>query len=266
MDIIGLQLDTVWEDPQANYRAVQDLLSGPEIAPGSLVVLPEMFATGYTMKTSTLAEERGGGTEKFLQQLARQHRVNVVGGIACKGPREKAQNLALALDDTGAEMACYRKLHPFSFAGETEHYESGNDVVTFTWGDFTVGLFICYDLRFPEVFRTAVNRGADLLVVIACWPAVRASHWRTLLCARAIENQAYVVGVNRCGSDPHLAYAGGSLAVDPQGRVITESGDQASLLHASICRRQVTDYRRAFPVLKDMRPEYRERGRGGQQP
>lgn len=258
MDIIGLQLDTAWEDPQANYRTVENMLAGTEIAPGSLLVLPEMFATGFSMKTATLAEERGGGTEEFLQDLARRHRVTVIGGLACKGAGPKARNLALACNESGTEIACYSKMHPFSFAGETEHYEPGNEVVTFTWGDFTVGLFICYDLRFPEVFRSAVNSGADLLVVIACWPAVRDTHWRTLLRARAIENQAYVVGVNRCGTDPNLAYAGSSLIVDPRGGVVTDGGDQAALLRASINNREVTDYRREFPALQDIRPEYRQ--------
>jgi len=256
MDIIGIQLDTLWEDPPANYAAVQHMLAETEIAPGSLIVLPEMFATGFSMNTPAVAEARGGRTELFLRDLARQHRATVIGGRVRTGPGDRARNEALVLDASGTEMACYCKLHPFSFAGETKYYEPGADITTFRWGDFTVGLFICYDLRFPEVFRAAVQRGADLLVVMANWPAVRAAHWRTLLCARAIENQACVVGVNRCGTDPNLTYAGGSLIVDPRGQVMAEGDDRATVLQASIQHRDITDYRREFPCLQDIRPEY----------
>jgi predicted amidohydrolase len=256
MELIGLQLDPVWEDPQANGRAVQALATRAAMAPGGLLVLPEMFATGFSMNTDAVAEPRGGSAETCLQTLAREHRVTVIGGVASREHGRKARNLALAFDETGAEVACYSKLHPFSFAGETQHYEPGREVVTFAWGAFTVGLFICYDLRFPEVFRTAVQRGADLLVVIACWPAVRAAHWRTLLCARAIENQAYVIGVNRCGTDPNLAYAGGSLIVDPRGAVLADGGDQPGILRATVHHRDVVAYREAFPALRDIRPEY----------
>lgn len=257
MEIVGIQLDTVWEDKQANFEKVQSLLAENRPSPKSLVILPEMFATGFSMNSAAIAEERGGRTEQFLKELAQSNQVHVIGGVACQTSDGKATNQAVVFNDAGQEIARYSKIHPFSPAHEGEHYQPGTEILTFPCEGITVGLFICYDLRFPEVFRTAVQRGVKLFVVIACWPAVRAGHWRALLVARAIENQAYVFGVNRCGVDPHLEYSGGSLFVDPRGDILVDGGSTEKVLSSTLDPRLVAEYRQAFPYLQDIRPEYR---------
>ncbi|MFC1762744.1 carbon-nitrogen family hydrolase [Planctomycetota bacterium] len=256
MDVVGLQLDIVWEDKATNYDRVHTLLQGQTITPGSLLVLPEMFATGFSMNTRAIGEANGGETEQFLQYLAGEYQSYVLGGLVRQPEAGKAHNEAVVFNDAGAEVARYHKLHPFSFAGETEHYDPGTEIVTFAWQDFTVGLFICYDLRFPEVFRAAVARGVNLFVVVACWPAARQAHWTALLMARAIENQAYVVGVNRCGADPKLAYAGASCIIGPRGDMLAEAGDKETTLQAALSPQVVAEYRASFPCLHDIRRDY----------
>src|SRR4030095_7656034 len=125
----------------------------------------------------------------------------------------------------GDLLARYLKQRPFSGGGEDLAHERGGSPVTFEWGGLRIAPLICYDLRFPEVFRAAVRAGAEMLAVIAAWPLVRIDHWITLLRARAIENQAYVIGVNRCGRDPEFVYPGRSLVVDPHGAVLVDAGD-----------------------------------------
>jgi predicted amidohydrolase len=144
-------------------------------------------------------------------------------------------------------------MHPFSFAGETKHFESGEGITLFEWQGFKVAPLVCYDLRFPELFRHAVSRGAELFVVIANWPQVREEHWLALLRARAIENQAFVFGVNRSGADPHAGYGGRSLALNPRGETIAEGSRQAEALVCNISKEELLAYRQAFPALADMR-------------
>ena len=138
----------------------------------------------------------------------------------------RGRNEAVVFNPEGKLICRYAKIHPFSFGGESKHYAPGTEIVSFQWHDFVAAPFICYDLRFPEVFRIATRRGAHLIAVIANWPAKRVSHWVALLQALAIENQAYVVGVNRVGNDPKLGYPGRSLIVDPQGEIVAEGSDR----------------------------------------
>ena len=125
------------------------------------------------------------------------------------------------------------------------------ETALFPWGGFTVAPFVCYDLRFPELFRAAARKGADLLVVIAAWPVKRIEHWLTLLRARAIENQAWVVGVNRCGREPHFIYNGRSVVVDPHGAIVADAGEIEKVLAASVDAEAVRAWRAEFPALRD---------------
>jgi predicted amidohydrolase len=204
MQIVACQLDIAWEDKPANFARVRELLSAATLEPGALVVLPEMFATGFSMHVGTIAEPEDGPTHAFLAGLAKDLQAYVVGGVVTRAADGRGRNEAAVFGPTGAVAARYAKMQPFSLAGETTHYEAGPAVVTFPWHEFTASPFVCYDLRFPELFRRAVRQGAELLVVIANWPLARDAHWLALLRARAIENQCYVVGVNRAGDDPHV--------------------------------------------------------------
>jgi omega-amidase len=252
MHVVACQFDIAWEDREQNHARVASMLAGETIPPGSLIVLPEMFASGFTMDVDA-AEDVDGTTGRFLNDLARDHQSTVLAGIVNKHPDGRGLNQAVVIGADGVELTRYTKMHPFTPAGESEHYRAGEKVMAFTHTDFTVAPMICYDLRFPERFREAVRQGAEVLVVIANWPSARAEHWTALLAARAIENQAYVVGVNRVGRDPNGAYPGLSTVIDPKGHAMISANDQPTVLHADLDRQTLLDYRRSFPVLDDMR-------------
>ena len=251
------QLDIAWEDAGVNRSAAAALLDAAAPPQGSLIVLPEMFATGFSMNVEAVAEGPGRGSESFLAATAGRHAACVLGGVVRRDPPNPlALNQAVAFGPDGSEIARYSKIHPFSLAGEGRRFARGREVVAFAWGGFTVAPFVCYDLRFPEVFRAAARAGANLLAVIANWPAARESHWVALLAARAIENQAYVLGVNRCGRDPHAAYSGRSRVLDPRGAVVAEAGADAGVLEADLDLDALTAYRSEFPVLADIDPRF----------
>ncbi len=256
MQVVAVQSDIVWEDKSANFASVRKLVASAAIEPGALVVLPEMFATGFSMNATEIAEPEDGPTHAFLAELAMDLRAAVVGGVVTRCPDGRGLNQAVAYDPAGKLLARYTKIHPFSYAGETKHYASGNKIIAFDWGGFRVTPFVCYDLRFPEVFRHATRSGAELLVVIASWPETRDAHWRALLPARAIENQCYLVGVNRVGTDPHASYAGHSAILDPKGRSLATDASLAEVLSANIEREPLLAYRERFPALGDMRDDF----------
>ena len=252
MHIVACQLDIVWEDPDANRRRVCDLLSREPIPAGSMIVLPEMFQTGFTMDV-TAASGPDGSSVRFLQELAKTYQSTVVAGVVGRHADGKGLNQAAVTGPDGNTVQTYTKMHPFTLAGESEHYHAGAKVAVFDLHGFKITPLICYDLRFPERFREAVRLGAQVLVVIANWPSVRAEHWSALLHARAIENQAYVIGVNRVGEDPSHTYPGLSTVIDPRGNALTTADDQPATLHADLDRDALLGYRNDFPFLNDMR-------------
>jgi len=250
-NLFALQLDIAWEDRAANYRQVSALLRATPPTPGSLVVLPEMFASGFSMNLAATRQGPAREDETFLAGLAQEHGVFVSGGVVSEGMGAMGRNEAVAFSPDGALLARYTKIHPFSLGGEAQSHEAGSEIVTFAWGGFVVAPFVCYDLRFPEIFRAAAQQGASLFVVMALWPVKRQQHWLTLLQARAIENQAYVVGVNRVGSEPAYTYAGRSVVVDPHGVIIADAGERERVLTALLEAEVVTSWRRDFPALRD---------------
>jgi len=254
VNVVALQFDIVWENKAANFDKVRRLLTGMQPGRDSLVVLPELFATGFSMNTATMAESYGGETEQFLADTAREFGVCLVAGAAMRGRDGRARNKALVFSPTGELLAFYAKMRPFTPGGEAEHYAAGERPVVFRWRDWTISPFVCYDLRYPEIFRqaTAAHR-PELFVVIANWPVKRIHHWVRLLQARAIENQACLVGVNRVGHDPHHDYNGRSVIVDPHGEILADAGDRETGIGAELDLGALTEYRRGLPFLADMR-------------
>ncbi|MEI9895449.1 MAG: carbon-nitrogen family hydrolase [Chthoniobacter sp.] len=250
-NLFAVQLDIVWEDKAANFRKVEALLAAASPAARSLVVLPEMFATGFSMNLAVTRQGEKREDEAFLAGLARKHGVFVTGGVVSRGTAEMGRNEAVVFSPEGNLLARYAKIHPFSLGGEAQGHEAGTEVVTFPWGGFLAAPLVCYDLRFPEIFRAAARQGANLFVVMALWPVRRQQHWLTLLQARAIENQAYVVGVNRVGREPELLYAGRSVVVDPQGVIIADAAEREQILSATLDPEVMSAWRRDFPALRD---------------
>jgi omega-amidase len=253
-----LQFDIAWEDKQANYRTVREMCQQSDITPGDLIVLPEMFDTGFSFNLDKTADQ-DNQTAEFLAQLAMDHQCTVHGSCTTLDDNDKGRNLALIFDPEGNCLAVYEKLHPFSYDREAEFFDGGDEIVTYTWADvseqegMTVAPAICYDLRFPELFRLGLVLGAECFVIGANWPEARHEHWRSLCIARAIENQAYVIACNRAGSDPHLQYKGGSLVIDPKGDVIAQADDKPQVLSASIDIGRVDAWRQEFPAWRDRR-------------
>lgn len=250
------QCDIAWEDKQANFAKVRSFLAQAKPVAGSLVVLPEMFATGFSMNVGGIAEKEPSETGAFLAEQARQWKVFLVGGLVTTGSAGRGRNQAVAYSPDGRELVRYTKIHPFSLGGESVHYESGQALRTFIAGQWVVAPFICYDLRFPEVFRVAVRRGAQVVLVLANWPEKRIGHWVSLLQARAIENQVYVAGVNRCGNDPFLVYNGQSMIVSPNGEVLAQAGSEEKVICASLDGEMFVSLRSGLPFLQDMRLDY----------
>jgi len=251
-----VQLDIVWEDKPANHAKVRRMLADAKPAPGSMILLPEMFSTGFSMNVATVTDHESRSDQTFLSHLAHEHRCFVVGGFVTTGSDQKGLNQSAVFDPEGHELVRYTKLHTFTPGKETAHYLPGTGITLCEAGGFRVCPFICYDLRFPEIFRSAARQGAQLFVVIANWPSMREDHWVTLLRARAIENQAYVAAANRCGNDPWLPYPGRSLIVDPHGVVLADAGPSEGIISADIDPAAVESWRRDFPLLRDMRDDY----------
>ncbi len=267
MRICGIQFDIAWERPDENFRRVRELATEAVASGARLVVLPEMFATGFSMRAEEVARH-GPETVEFLRGLARDLDVAVVGGLAEDG-RKMPANAAWALAPDGEVLAHYRKIHPFSLAGEQEHFEAGDALSIFGWEGLRIGVFICYDLRFPEPFRAAASE-VDLMLVIANWPAVRSHAWRSLLVARAIENQCYLLGVNRVGVAQGHEHSGDSALVDPRGEVLCELRAAEGIVAGEVDPDFVAADRKRFSFLFDRRFDLyprlavQERNRGGQ--
>lgn len=250
--IAGVQMDLVWEDPQANFTRAAARIADAAAGGARLVVLPEMFATGFSMRAQPMAAH-ADATIHFLSAAAKRHGLDLVGGFADPCPA-LPRNAAAHFGPDGAEKARYHKIHPFSLAREQEHFAGGDRLFVTAVDGLRVCTVICYDLRFPEIFRAVADR-TDLFVVIANWPEARREAWSTLLRARAIENQCFVLGVNRVGVGNGLAYVGDSALIGPTGDVRSAAAGCEALVGGEITADEVSDVRRRFGFLADRRPD-----------
>ncbi len=246
-----LQTDTLWHDRAGNHRKVEQMLRDCKPQPGSLIVLPESFAMGFTMQIDDTAD-REDETSKFIHEQSKKYNCTIIAGNMIK-PDNKGRNIAIIARPDLPEPMIQTKMHPFTFADEDKYFRGGEHVTVFDYSDTKICPFICYDLRFPEIFRLGALSGTEVFVVIANWPTPRVNHWISLLIARAIENQAYVIGCNRVGSDPKVAYPGRSIIVDPRGQIIDDAGDKESILQANLDLESLRKYRADFPALQDIR-------------
>jgi len=245
-----LQMDAAWEAPGQNRVAAASLLAEAAAQRCDAAVLPEMFSTGFSIDVSAL-ESEDGPTSEFLAREARRLGLNIVAGFKAKAPEGPA-NLAHVYGRDGTRLSRYLKMRPFSLAGEDGFFISGKLPVEFSLDGVPSSVFICYDLRFPELFRQ-VARKARVVFVIANWPDSRGGHWTALLKARAIENQCFVVGVNRTGRDGMgIMYSGGSSVYGPLGQEICAMGDEP-LAACEIEPGEAEAVREKFPFLKDIR-------------
>ena len=253
MKVAAIQHDIVWEDPSANFARLAPLVAQAADEGARLAVLTEMFSTGFSMHTDRIAEAVDGPSTAFLVEQAAQRSLWVGGSVPerAAGGDKPANTFVLAAPDGAVHR--YRKIHPFTYSGEHERYDAGDTFATVDVEGVRCSLFVCYDLRFADEFW-ALAHDTDCYLVPANWPASRREHWRTLLRARAIENLAYVVGVNRVGSGERLEYVGDSAIVDPVGETLAD-GDGAgeTVLVADVDPAHVAATRTRFPFLPDRR-------------
>jgi predicted amidohydrolase len=250
---LGLvQHDIVWEDPRANTARLAPMIERAAGAGARLVALAEMCTTGFSMATDRISEAPDGPSTTFLLEQAARHAVWLCGSLPIRDVGEDRPYNRLVVASPDGDITHYDKIHPFSYAREHERFAAGSERVTFTVDDLRVSLFVCYDLRFADELWDLAP-GTDCYVVVANWPAARRDHWCTLLRARAIENQAYVAGVNRVGTGGKLEYAGDTMLVDPFGEVVASAGDEETVIVAEASPARVAEVRARYPFLQDRR-------------
>ena len=247
-----VQHDIVWEDRTANFARLAPLVARAAGAGAEFVLLSETFSTGFTM-TPGMGEPEGGPSAQFLQERAAEHGVWVAGSCPEVAPDGDLPYNSFVLAGPDGTVHRYRKLHPFTHGGEHERFRAGEKPVTVEVGGLRVTPFVCYDLRFADVFWSAAL-DTDVYLVTANWPAARRLHWQTLLRARAIENQAYVVGCNRVGTaGDGTAHTGDSRIVDPMGEVLASAAGTETLVIADVDAAEVAATRDRLRFLPDRR-------------
>ncbi len=246
--IAAVQMDIVWENYEANFRKVKDFVRNVS-SKVQLVVFPEMFLTGYSMKTENALSPNHDYIHA-LQQLAIKYQLSLCGSLKIVDNQNYFNRFYYFRKD--GHVFTYDKRHLFRMANEHNYYTQGNRHIVIEEGDFAIRPFICYDLRFPVWMRNKQNE-YDVILVVANWPSVRIEAWKTLLKARAIENQSYVVGVNRTGIDGNnISYNGGTCIIDFKGKVLSEVIDNSEeVLIYTINKEELLSFRNSFPAYLD---------------
>ena len=249
---LGLvQYSPEWENPGKSIEKIEKLLSQSD-KNHDLLIFPEMTLTGFTMNSIKFSEEIDGiGTQLFMN-IAAMLDSNIFAGII-EQDTNKFYNTLVHFDNKGLIKARYRKIHPYSYGQEDQYYSGSKELVITDIDHTKFGLSICYDLRFPELYRLYTKKGIDVFVNIASWPVQRIEHWKTLLKARAIENQCFMIGVNRVGTDPNLQYNGCSAVFDPTGNCLVLVENEEKIIDCEIDLNLVKDTRNKLPFLNDIK-------------
>jgi omega-amidase len=253
LTITTIQTNLIWEDKKANLRQLEEKINSIEERT-EIVVLPEMFSTGFIMQPQLFAETMDGNTVEWMKNIAADKRIILTGSIIIKEQDNFYNRLIWMLPN--GEYGYYDKRHLFAYAGEDRHYNAGNKRLIASVKGWKINLQVCYDLRFPVWARQNMGEHSipeyDVLIYIANWPEKRSHAWKTLLCARAIENQCYVVGVNRVGVDgKNINHSGNSLIIDPLGEVLYHKAEDEDIFTITIEKERLEEVRVKFPFWKD---------------
>lgn len=253
-----IQMDVALGNPEENRRKARKMTenlreSGKKI---DVVLLPELWDTAYDLeRLDEIADEQGAKAQAFLKEIAQSLHSNVWGGSIAERKKDGVYNTSYLFDRQGKLVGTYSKAHLFKLMNEHQFLQSGDQPGLYEMENQQVGGVICYDIRFPEWIRQHALKGAKVLFVCAQWPNPRLAHWRSLLIARAIENQMYVVACNRVGTDAASSFFGHSMVIDPWGEVIAEAGEEETILTAEIDLDIVDQVRTKIPVFTDRRPD-----------
>ncbi len=258
LTITTIQADLVWEDKSANLQLLETKINAIEERT-EIVVLPEMFSTGFSMQPQLFAETMDGETVNWMRRIAISRRIILTGSIIIREGNLFYNRLIWMLPN--GETGLYNKRHLFAYGEEDQHYTAGNKRLIASVKGWKINLQVCYDLRFPVWARQTTTHSFskeekkfpeyDILIYVANWPEKRSHAWKTLLCARAIENQCYVIGVNRVGKDIKNSYSGNSLIIDPLGEVLYHHADSEDIFTITLQKEWLDEVRAKFPFWKD---------------
>lgn len=251
LSVTLIQTALFWEDKNRNLAMLEDKIMGID-EKTNLVILPEMFSTGFSMRPSVLAETMDGQTIEWMKKISNAKKIIVTGSIIIEDNGHYFNRLIWMLPN--GNYGFYDKRHLFAYAGEDQHYTAGNKRLITSVNGWKINLQICYDLRFPVWARQKSNESPeyDLIIYVANWPERRNHAWKTLLTARAIENQSYVIGVNRVGEDGNqINHSGDSMLIDPLGNILF-SKQQEEVIHSFVLTKDsLNQTRNKFPFWKD---------------
>lgn len=257
LKVACLQMDITFGKPEKNFIAAEAMILKALKSNPDVLVLPELWTTGYDLtRLDEIADQDAAFALAFLKETAQKNKVHLIGGSVAKKTAEGIYNTLLIVDNNGDLIHEYSKLHLFKLMNEHLYLKGGSARGEFSLDNRKFAGMICYDIRFPEWIRTHTAEGAEALFVVAQWPLARLSHWRTLLIARAIENQCYVIACNRSGSDPANVFAGHSMIIDPWGDVLAEGSETEEILHAEIDLDKVKEVRSLIPIFDDRKPDF----------
>lgn len=244
-----VQFDVVYSDFENNINEVKkgiEVLHKNEV---ELAVLPEMWSSGFDYASLEDAAEKTLEILKIISEISKEYNMVIAGTLPFKRDG-KIYNTLFVMEKDGKIAAKYEKIHLFSYSGEHKGFVRGNRPVVADTSVGRLGLMICYDLRFPELGRALVDMGADIFIVPGQWPLVRQNHWEILLRARAIEDQLFVIGCNRCGRD-NLEYGGSSMIISPKGRVLYQAKDEFEVGFSTLEFMEMIEYRSQIPALRE---------------
>jgi len=252
--IACVQMDIVLGDKNFNIKNAIRYIEEASNNGAEVVCLPEMFNTGLVFKNiKKFAENESGETLTKLRDAAKRYKIIIISGSMPVKEKSAVYNASYLISKKGEIIGNYKKIHTFSPMCEDKHIKGGCKISVFKVGKLKIGLMICYDIRFPELARNLVLKGANILFVPAQFPNPRSEHWNILLKARAIENQLYVVGTNRVGDDETRSYFGNSMVVNPWGETVVKAGQEPDLIYADIDLNEVKTVRKLIPCFKDRR-------------
>jgi omega-amidase len=248
--ICSAQISSIWEEPEKTLEKARLFVRHAADSGASLVCFPEQFATGWDPESHNNLENIDGNIVSTLRKFARESNIGILGSFR-EWSQPLPKNTAVAIGRDGRVLVTYSKMHLFSPGNEQKAFQSGTDLGIFTIDSLTCGIAICYDLRFPDLFRIYAQKGVQAVIVPAAWPSKRLQHWELFITARAAETQMYIAGVNTTGKTPVDTYSGSSMTADPQGAIISRANDAEQLIFTDLDPALVETTRRLFPVESD---------------
>jgi omega-amidase len=250
--VCSAQIASVWEEPEKTLRKAETFIRHAADCGAKLICFPEQFATGWDPHPRKNIQDMHGDIVSSLQRYAGEYGIGILGSLR-EAHHPFPKNTAIAIGSDGRILASYAKMHLFSLCHEQEANTPGTDLGIFTFDSLICGMAICYDLRFPELFRLYARKGVHAVFVPAAWPQSRIRHWELFIAARAAENQMYIIGVNTTGTTPVDRYSGASMTADPHGSIISRADEAEQLLFSEIDPAEAENTRNSFPVEKDRR-------------